>query len=246
MTRVFGTLFEDGRNGLLAIKPSQPFFGCDRHEKHFPVLAGEIDIELPPTPAGVFFNVGFKEEGDTRRTDFTLRWRIPSQQELDITAKPEQPRAERSSSVIDRVQVRRLTTELADALEAVEKLERDLAQSKAREESLAASFEQHKAATDHAFQLRDSELSRLTEANKPRVQTVVKHVPVPPKQLNDRIKFLEAENLRLIALNDTYYASVLELHQLKLDRAQTVHLPNPVTEMPGSTQQRLINKLLAK
>lgn len=246
MTRVFGTLFEDGRNGLLAIKPSQPFFGCERHEKHFPVLNGEINIDLPPTPTGVFYNVGFKEEGDTRRTDFTLRWRIPAQEQVDISAKPQQPRAERASSVIDRVQVRRLTTELADALEAVERLEHDLAQSKEREKELAIKFEQHKLVNEQAMQLRDRQLQEMSLLSTPQVHTVVKEVPVPPEPLEKRVKKLEAENLRLMALNDNYYQSVLELHQLKLERAQTAHLPNVVSEMPGTPQQRLIHKLLAK
>ena len=39
MTRVFGQLFEDKRDGHLFIKPSKPFFGCDRHGKLYPLPA---------------------------------------------------------------------------------------------------------------------------------------------------------------------------------------------------------------
>mgnify|MGYP003345973070 FL=1 len=93
---------------------------------------------------------------------------------------------------------------------------------------------------------RDQHIAKLAEANTPEVRTVVKHVPVPPAPLEERINTLELENQRLRALNDNYYQSVLKLHQLKLERAQSGQLPDPVMEVPGTPQQRLINKLLAK
>ena len=80
----------------------------------------------------------------------------------------------------------------------------------------------------------------------PQIKTVIKKVFVPPQPLEDRIKFLEQEIRRLNDINDSYYESVLELHQLKLERAQSAHLPTYVEEMPGTPQQRLINKLRAK
>lgn len=246
MSRVYGTLFEDGRDGVLVVKASRPFFGSDRHERQYPVVGGKIDIDLAPNPPGTFYSVGFKEVGDFRRTDFTLQWRIP-RGEFDITPdKPEASAPPRSSNSLDRVQVKRLASELAEALELVEKLEGDLEAAKAREKAAQVELQKHKQASDLALQLRDQQVSKLSAEKAPIIKTVVKEVPVLPEPLQKRIKTLEAENQRLLALNDNYYQSVLELHRLKLDRAQTVHLHNPVTEIPGTPQQRLINKLLAK
>lgn len=248
MARVYGKLFDDGRDGILAIQPSAPFFGCPRHEKHYPVVNGEIDIELMPTPGGIFYNVGFKAPGDTRRTDFTLRWRIAQTDSVDITpnAKPPEPIAQKATSTVDRVQMRRLTTELADALECVDRLERDLEQAKRREADISTKFEAHKRVVDTALEERDRQISVLSEQTTPQIKTVIKEVPVPPEPLEARIEFLEREVQRLNAVNDSYYQSVLELHQLKLERAQSAHLPTYVEEMPGTPQQRLINKLRAK
>lgn len=246
MSRVYGTLFEDGRSGVLVVKASRPFFGSDRHERQYPVIDGQIDIQLAPNPPGTYYNVGFKEQGDIRRTDFTLQWRIP-RGEFDITPDKEAPQqASTRPNTIDRVQARRLATELADALELVNKLEQDLESSKRREQDLRAELQKHKAASQEALSLRDEQIAQLSLSKPNKVRTVVKEVPVPPERLEKRIKTLETENQFLRSLNDTYYESVLELHQLKLDRAQTVYLHNPVTEIPGTPQQRLINKLLAK
>ena len=248
MTRVFGQLFPDNRNGILAICPTKPFFGCGRGERHFPVTDGAIDIDLLPTPSGITYQVGFKEEGDTRRTDYTLNWRIPFNGEIDITpnSKPQEQESQGSSSTVDRVQIRRLTTELADALECVDRLERDLEQAKRREADISTKFEAHKRVVDSALEERDRQISVLSEQTMPQIKTVIKKVFVPPQPLEDRIKFLEQEIRRLNDINDSYYESVLELHQLKLERAQSAHLPTYVEEMPGTPQQRLINKLRAK
>jgi hypothetical protein len=248
MTRVYGLLFEDHRSGILAIQPSVPFFGCERYEQHYDVVDGAVDFDLLPTPAGVFYNVGFKRLGDTRRTDFTLRWTIPNYGEIDITpnGQAHAPEPEKVSTSVDRVQVRRLATELAEALELAEKQEREIAEIKLREEQLRQKFEQHKRDMETVLVQRDQHIAKLAEANTPEVRTVVKHVPVPPAPLEERINTLELENQRLRALNDNYYQSVLKLHQLKLERAQSGQLPDPVMDVPGTPQQRLINKLLAK
>jgi len=85
MTHVYGLLFEDGRDGILCVKPSKPFFGVSRHERHYPITDGRIDIELQPTPAGQFYNIGFKENGDITQTDYTMRLKVPKLKELDIS-----------------------------------------------------------------------------------------------------------------------------------------------------------------
>lgn len=250
MTRVFGTLFPDKRNGTLVIRPSKPFFGVDRHDKHFNVEAGYIDIDLPSTPRGVYYNVGFKDYGDTRSVDFTLQWRIPFNGQVNITPQesPEtqatEPRA--ISSTIEKVQVRRLSTELAGALELIEKLERDLECAHQREAKLNAQLDQLMRSTEVALEERDRQLVQLSYASTPKVHTVVRTVPVPPENLTKRIQVLEQENIRLLQQNSEYYKSVLELHQLKLDRAPLAHVPDDIPELDGSPQQRLLRKLRTK
>lgn len=248
MTRVFGQLFEDERNGILAIQPSKPFFGSGRDERHYDVVNGAIDIDLPATPAGVNYLVGYKELGDSRRTHFTLRWSIPNYGEVDISPKAKVPdtNTKSSTSAFDRVQTRRLATELTDALSLVEKQERQLTEIKARQAELRNKFDQHKRDMEVALNVKDQYIAELSEQSEPQVKTVYQRIPVPPEPLQERIRTLEQENQRLKDLNADYYKSVLELHQLKLDRAQSAQFPDPITEVSGSPQQRLINKLLAR
>lgn len=248
MTRVFGRLFEDGRDGVLVVKPSQPFFGVDKYERHYAVTDGCIDIDLLPTPKGIHYFVGFKAEGDYRDTAFTLRWRIPTATEVDISAKPK-PAVPQRSEVKDRiseVQVRRLASELADALNKEEQLVRELDAVRQAEKKQKERVKQLEAAMESALTDRDNELATLRVAGAQPPQIIYRDVPVAPEPLKERIATLEAENQRLREINESYYESVLELHQLKLNRAQTVNLPNAVTEIPDTPRQRLIHKLLAK
>ncbi len=249
MTRVFGQLFKDERDGILAIQPSEPFFGCDRGERHYSVADGSIDIELLPTPRGVFYNVGFKAIGDTRRTDYTLRWTVPAKDEINVGIKPENQEAEQEAAlpnVAYQVKLRRLASDLAKALERIKSQEEELALVKQQEDNIRRTFEQHKRDVEVVLTKRDQHIAQLQSAHEPKVQTVIQEVPVPPKALQDRIDTLEREQLRLIALNDRYYQAFLELHQLKLEGAQSNKFPDPVKEIPGTAQQRLIHKLLAK
>ena len=63
-------------------------------------------------------------------------------------------------------------------------------------------------------------IAQLQEQNEPIVKTVYLDKPVPPAALQERIKRLEQENLRLVDLNAEYYKSVVQLHQLQLDKAR--------------------------
>lgn len=248
MTRVHGRLFDDGRDGILVIKPSKPFFGADKYERHYPVTGGEIDIDLTPTPRGVFYNVGFKEEGDLRDTPFTLQWRIPSTGEIDITPGAQETKTGETSNKSSYTEIsnRRLASELAEAMQRNQELQSQVKQLNERNALLTQRVSDIERSTEVALGIRDRELEELRESQAPKEKTVFLRVPVLPAPLQERITRLEAENQRLTALNDTYYKAVLELNQLKLDRAQTVHLPQTVEEIPDTPRARLIQKLRAK
>ena len=244
MTRVTGKLFEDGRNGTLLVKPSQPFFGCSKQEKSFPVNEGSIDIELLPSPPGIYYFVGFKESGDFRRTEYTLRWRVPNAEEFDITPGKPSVKAEPSrKSAFEEANIKRLTSELATALKRMAEMQQQLNTEEAKYKSLVAKFDEYKHTANNVLITRDEFIASLQETVKPEVSIVTKKVPVPPAPLLSRINHLEDEVNRLSLLNDEYYKSVVELHQLKLDRAHNLPSPGPISTPEDSPRQRLLNKL---
>lgn len=248
MTKVTGKLFDDGRDGFLIVKPSKPFFGCNKHEKRFPINEGEVDIELTPTPPGIQYLVAFKEPGDFTRTDFTLRWRVPNVQELDISPAKPKPQVETPSpgSVSEQVQVKRLATELASTLKQVAELEHQLRQNQLRFDDINSKFSTYKVSSEKSLSYRDAAITDLRDSSEPEVRTVYKEVSVPSAPLKQRIQFLEGELERLNDLNNEYYQSVVELHQLKLERAQSLPSPGPISSPEDSPRQRLINKLFSR
>lgn len=249
MTRITGKLFDDGRDGILAIKPSEPFFGVSRDERFYQVTRGEIDFELLPTPPGVVYFVGYKDSGDTRQTSYTLKWRVPKTQSLDITPgkEPEQPEAAvvRSSSVYERVQLKRVADDLSDTLVTNKELTAKLAQAEHQVDQLKAEMRAYQKTADQVLFNRDQTIAQLNESRMPEVRTVYVDKPVPPEPLEKRIKTLEQENVRLLNLNSEYYKSVVELHQLKLDRAHNTN-EAPTLDADSSPQQRLLRKFLGK
>ena len=251
MTRVYGKLFSDGRSGVLAVKPSRPFFGVSRDERHYEVIDGCIDVELYPTPSGLHYQIGFKENGDVRRTDFTLKWRIPDVESFDITpgASAREKASEQNSSpkasVYERVQLKRVANELSDSINESDKLSSQLLQSELEVDRLKRELAKFKSATNAVLSDRDKTIAQLSEQSAPIVKTVYRETPVPPEPLQRRILFLEQENQRLANLNAQYYKSVVELHQLQLDKAQSTPIQSPV-EFSNSPQQRLLRKLLGK
>ena len=249
MTRIHGRLFDDGRDGILAVKPSAPFFGVSRDERFYPVTGGAIDIELLPTPPGVFYFVGYKDQGDVHQTAFTLRWRVPKSGDMDVTpgaTTEKQPASSiASATVFERVQLKRVSDNLSEALAANEGLNTQLASAQARIEKLEAEMRNYKMTTDGVLSKRDQTIAQLQETLVPEVQTVYVDRPVPPELLEERVKRLEQENIRLSEVNAEYYKSVVELHQLKLDRAHNTN-PVPVEDFGSSPQKKLLRKLLGK
>ncbi len=245
MTRVFGQLFDDKRNGVLALKASKAFFGSSRDEQHFEVVDGAVDFDIAATPRGVFYNVGFKDLGDTRATSFTLKWTVPPTGSVNVGSEKAEPSTPATTPPVNGVQVKRLASELSTALELARTQEREIADIQQRESLLRQKFDQHKRDIEQVLVQRDQHIARLSIVQAPKIKTVYKEVPVAPKALEERIINLERENKRLQDLNDTYYQAYVELHQLKLERAQSAPVPNTVTGISGSPRQRLINKLLA-
>ena len=249
MTRVHGKLFSDDRDGVLVVKPSQPFFGVGRHERQYEVKNGEIDLNLDPTPAGIFYQVGYKMDGDIRRTDFTLKWRVPATESFDVTPgsdnsvkKPARPA---SATIYERVQLKRVAQELGDSMESNDELEVQLEQAHARIEQLESELRGYRNSTDAVLADRDELIAQLQEQNEPIVKTVYLDKPVPPAALQKRVKRLEQENLRLVDLNAEYYKSVVQLHQLQLDKARNTP-QEPSVDTSSSPQQRLLRKILGK
>ena len=250
MTRVYGKLFSDDRDGFLVIKPSRPFFGVGRDERHYEVKSGEIDLNLDPTPAGVHYQIGFKQPGDIRRTDFTLKWQIPARESYDVTPGADNTLKKEASrpvaaSVYERVQLKRVAVELTESLDTNDELEAKLDSAERRVHQLEDELRAYKRTADAVLSDRDEVIAQLQEQNVPTVKTVYLDKPVPPAALNERIKRLERENQRLIDLNAQYYKSVVELHQLQLDKARNSPQAPPV-EANSSPQKRLLRKLLGK
>lgn len=249
MTRVHGKLFRDGRSGLLVVKPSQPFFGVSRDPRNVTITDGSIDLELDPTPAGVFYLVGYKEVGDIRKTDFTLKWRVPDQDEYDITPGATQKQGKdavntgNKASVFERVQLRRTASELGAALDEQSKLAVNLEKAEQRILLLEQRLRDWQVASEEALIQRDQTIAKLSAEKAPEVRTVYVDRPVPPEPLKERIQRLEAENQRLTELNKEYHKSVVKLHQLQLDKAPNLPPSAPSVES-NSPKQRLRRKLV--
>jgi len=142
------------------------------------------------------------------------------------------------------VQLKRIAGELNESLEDKEEITSQLEAAEARVKQLEEELQSFRRSTDIALRGRDATIAQLNEQNTPEIKTVYLEKPVPPKALHDRIKRLEQENKRLIELNAEYYKSVVDLHQLKLNRAQSLPSPGPITTPEDSPRQRLINKLI--
>jgi hypothetical protein len=243
-------LFSDDRSGILVVKPSQPFFGVPRDERHFAITDGAIDFKLDPTPSGVYYLIGFKNEGDIRRTDYTLRWRVPAVESFDITpgaANTEQDIQQPApkASVYERVQLKRVASELTDTIEDNQQLSTDLVEANLRIKQLQDQLRGYKRTSDYVLAQRDQTIAQLSEVSQPVTNTVYLEKPVPPEALQSRVYHLESELKRLLELNAEYYKSVVQLHQLQLDKASSSP-EEPPLGVSNSPQSRLLRKLLGK
>jgi hypothetical protein len=250
VTRVFGKLFSDDRSGILVVKPSQPFFGVSRDERHYPVTDGAIDFALDPTPSGVHYLIGFKNVGDIRRTDYTLRWRVPAVDSFDVTpgaanAKIGSQEVAPKASVYERVQLKRVASDLTDTIEDNQQLSTDLVEANLRIKQLQDELRGYKKTSELVLSQRDQTIAQLSEFSEPVINTVYLEKPVPPAALQSRVYRLESEIKRLLDVNAEYYKSVVQLHQLQLDKART-NPEEPQLGVTNTPQSRLLRKLLGK
>ena len=123
------------------------------------------------------------------------------------------------------------------------RLESSLLSAQQRISVLEEQLRDFRAVSEEALVSRDRTIAQMAEQTAPQVQTIYVDRPVPPAPLEERIRRLEAENQRLTRLNAEYYESVVQLHQLQLDKARNTPPPVPV-EQGNSPQQRLRRKLL--
>jgi len=86
MTRIIGKL--EGVNGLLNgrlyVRTNSPFIGGPDKEIAFRVKEGEVDIDLPPTPGSIVYEVDWRNTGDTRKLSFPERWKVPAIDEISL------------------------------------------------------------------------------------------------------------------------------------------------------------------
>lgn len=227
MTRVYGQLFNDGRAGNLVIKPSKPFFGVARHEQIYPVTDGLIDLQLTPTPPGHFYLVGFKQSGDVRRTDFTLKWRIPDVSEVDISSKKSEPKSRPSSTnnqskvLINSllVKTKELEATLIEKDRQISGLSASLSLSKRDNESLSKLL-------DQAIVSREQALKELADHTEPVLKTEIRYEPIADESLLERIGLLEERLTALVEQNNKLESTIAQLHQLQLKHGRSAPVNN--------------------
>ena len=227
MTRVYGQLFKDGRAGNLVLKPSRPFFGVPRHEQIFPVTDGHIDLQLTPTPPGHFYLVGFKQKGDVRRTDFTLKWRIPDVSEVDISSNKSEPKS-RSSAHNNQAQVlintlnnkiKELEDKISEKDQQISGLSDSLSLSKRDNESLSKLL-------DQAVVSREKALKELADHTEPLVKTEIQYEPLADDSLLERIGLLEERLKIVVEQNNKLESTIAQLHQLQLKHGKSAPVTN--------------------
>ncbi|NBU93996.1 MAG: hypothetical protein EBS18_05595, partial [Actinobacteria bacterium] len=86
MTRITGKLegIDGLLNGRLYVRANSPFIGGPDKEIAFRVKEGEVDIDLPPTPGSIVYEVDWRNTGDTRKLSFPERWKVPAIDEISL------------------------------------------------------------------------------------------------------------------------------------------------------------------
>lgn len=149
MTRIKG--FLEGPtgplNGRLFVRASSAFIGAPEGEQAFRVENGEVDIQLPPTPARAPYMVDWRNIGDTRKLSFPERWLVPNAEEVELD------------------QLRGYKTEVLKKQRALDKASAtELVVVKAENETLQNALEESKAAHQQALKRLSSIETQLAAA----------------------------------------------------------------------------------
>lgn len=216
MSRVIGNIGTT-INGKLYVKPSAPFLGVEGGYRSYDVADGLIDIELAPTPRGVFYLVDFQAEGSFGNPTPQEKWVIPPEAEIALDSL-RFPRQRRSPQTITKdfsaQELKLLRQEAIKLRQTVDELQKSLTQAQAE---VATSNQRLESARAEVAELK----TKLYLAEYPTNTVVEKIVEVPiverisdqamareNQTLNAMVTELRAENDKLMGQLHTAIASI--------------------------------------
>lgn len=232
MTRVVGSLGA-GKEGRLHLMPSAVFAGVERRPIQYKVVDGVVDIELVANPPGTCWLVGWRNQFDAVPVNYTEKWVVPWQDEVDLDELRSPTSGRRSGR--SRAEALDLTVWKSEAQEAqrkvteLERRNRELLGKLSRAEGAVAN------ASGKLASLR-SEVSglqrKLANAEVPEVRTEVVEKQVMPddiqatlRQAKREIAILANENEQLkdqvkesIGLSTHFSNLHAEIDRLKIEK----------------------------
>jgi len=178
MTRVRGRLegLQGPLNGRLYIAPTVQFIGAPEGELVFRIKDGEVDIELPPCPAGAPYAVDWRNVGDTRKLSFPERWKVPPVEEVELDhlrgykTEVRKRQAQDKGAAVELVALKAENEQLA---QEVERLNGEKENALRRISSIEA---QLAAATGQAASAQAALLQQKANAHRPRNAKPIKEV----------------------------------------------------------------------
>ena len=234
MARVVGNIGTT-INGTLYVKASASFLGVEPGYRSYAVVDGLIDIELAPTPRGVFYLVDFQPEGSFGNPSPQEKWVIPPEAEvaLDSLRFPRQRRSPEIASVqgngFVQVELNLLRQERAQLEEALLGLRGLLTAAKDDADTATQKLESARA------EVADLK-TKLYLAGCPQKTVVEKVVEVPVVE--------RVSNQEMARENQTLTAMVTELraeNERLMAQLQTAIANAPAWEEPQPQQRVTIS-----
>jgi hypothetical protein len=234
MSRVVGNLGTP-INGKLYVKPSAPFLGVEGGYRSYDVADGLIDIELAPTPRGVFYLVDFQAEGSFGNPSPQEKWVIPPEAEiaLDSLRFPRQRRSPQTTATevnnFSARELKLLRQEAVKLQQTVNELQQLLTQTQAE---VTTSNQKLESARAEVAALK----TKLYLAESPTNTVVEKIVEVPiVERISDQAMARENQTLdamvtELRAENDKL---MVQLH------TAIASIPVPVAPEPKPQRRRV-------
>lgn len=240
MTRIIGSLGAD-KTGYLHFKPSAIFAGVSREPIRSKVVGGAVDVRLPANPAGTCWLVGWREQFDGKPIEFTEKWIVPWEDEVqldEIRAGAGYRRSPRSrSAVLDNTISRKEVEEAQRKVFELEEQNAKLLSKLVKAEGNAA----HAVGNLASYKSEVGRLrQRLNAAAEPIVQTKTQVVEkkVLPADARQMMADARAEIVALQKENE-------ELKQQLEDRISlSTHFANLNSEIDRLNNEKL--QLLAR